>query len=79
MMEEVAKIVRQALALGEDVFINEETSHENLPEWDSFGQIVLFRQLEEHYGLKFTFDEMIQMENVGQICKILMAKRRGLE
>ncbi|MCH5265263.1 MAG: acyl carrier protein [Lachnospiraceae bacterium] len=75
MLNEVIEILREALNLGENIEVTECTSSDSLPEWDSFGQIVLFQKLEQHFDLKFSFDEMISMESVGDICQVIENKQ----
>jgi acyl carrier protein len=42
--------------------------------WDSLGHVRLVNQLQEQFGLEFEVDEVMRMENVGEIKKILAAR-----
>ena len=50
--------------------INEETSPENLEEWDSFNFYVLLDEIENEFDMKFDLDETLQIKKVGDIKKI---------
>ena len=71
MQQEVIEIVKKVFHKDADSEITAYTSSENLPEWDSFGQITLIQELEKVYQTKFTFDEIIEMESVAGICEVL--------
>ncbi len=46
----------------------------DIPGWDSMGHITLVNSLEEEFGLSFDVDELMAMENVKEIVKILEVK-----
>lgn len=71
MLEEVIEIVKKVFHKDGESHINAFTSSDNLPEWDSFGQITLLQELEKTYQTRFTFDEIIKMESVAGICEVL--------
>ena len=50
--------------------INEETSPENLEEWDSFNFYVLLDEIENEFDMKFDLDETLDIKKVGDIKKI---------
>ena len=50
--------------------INDETSPENLEEWDSFNFYVLLDEIENEFGMKFDLDETLDIKKVGDIKKI---------
>jgi len=50
--------------------INEETSPENLEEWDSFNFYVLLDEIENEFDMKFDLDETLEIKKVGDIKKI---------
>ena len=75
MIEEIIQIVRESFGLTEEDVVNMDSSAETIDEWDSFGQIVLLQNLEQHYQMNFSFDEIIQMENVKGICGVIQERR----
>jgi acyl carrier protein len=42
--------------------------------WDSLGHVRLVTQLQEQFGVEFEVDEIMRMETVGEIKKILSAR-----
>jgi acyl carrier protein len=51
-----------------------ETSAGDIPGWDSLGHLSLTNQLEQTFGITFTVDELMEMENVREIVRIVSAK-----
>jgi acyl carrier protein len=51
-----------------------ETSAGDIPGWDSLGHLSLTAQLEQTFGITFTVDELMEMENVREIVRIVSAK-----
>lgn len=51
-----------------------ETKPGDIPAWDSMGHVVLVSSLERVFGLSFDVDEVMEMENVRQIAKIVNSK-----
>ena len=60
--------------LGVDVTtLNEETSMENTPAWDSVAHLNLVLSLEQAFGQRFSTDEFMQMQSVAAIRQALAA------
>jgi acyl carrier protein len=47
--------------------INDQSSPENIESWDSFHGLVLVDELEDNFNLKFTIEEVSDVQNVGDI------------
>ena len=47
--------------------INDQTSPENIESWDSFHGLVLVDELENNFNVKFTIEEIADVQNVGDI------------
>lgn len=45
--------------------------------WDSFGHINLALAIESNFGIKFTFDEVTQMQTLGDFVVNIMHKQKG--
>jgi acyl carrier protein len=54
-----------------------ETSAGDIPGWDSLGHLSLTTQLEQTFGISFDVDELMEMENVREIVRIVSAKLSG--
>ena len=57
--------------------INDETTSENLEEWDSFNFYVLLDEIETEFDIKFDLDETLEIKNIGDFKKILT--KHGVE
>jgi acyl carrier protein len=57
-----------------------KTSAGDIPGWNSLGHLSLTTHLEEMFGFTFDVDELMEMENVGEIVRIISAKlsKQGL-
>ena len=56
--------------------INDETSPENLEEWDSFNFYVLLDELENEFNIKFDLDETLEIKKIGDFKK--MFEKHGI-
>lgn len=57
--------------------INDELSPQNSPEWDSFNWLLLISELEVNYKVKFTMEEVTNVNNYGDL-KLLL-KNHGVK
>ena len=51
-----------------------ETSASDIPLWDSVGHLSLASHLEEVFGITLDVDELMEMENVREIVRIITPK-----
>jgi acyl carrier protein len=56
--------------------IDDSTSPDTLPEWDSLGQITLIIELESAFGVSFSPDESVSLNSVGAIKAALATRGR---
>ncbi len=54
-----------------------ETSAGNIPGWNSLGHLSLTTHLEQTFGVTFDVDELMEMENVREIVRVVSAKLPG--
>lgn len=76
-MQELLTKVQSAFhsAFGTDPqTITIDTSPADVPAWDSMGHVTLATSLEHLFGLSFDVDELMQMENVREICRVVESK-----
>ena len=52
--------------------INDETTSENLEEWDSFNFYVLLDEIENEFNMKFDLDETLEIKKIGDIKRIFL-------
>ena len=51
-----------------------DTTPADLPAWDSMGHVTLASNLERIFGLSFDVDDLMAMENVKEICRVVQSK-----
>ena len=51
--------------------INDDSSPETIPSWDSFNSYILLDELETEFKIEFTIDEITETKNVSDIKKYL--------
>ncbi len=51
-----------------------ETTPDQVPAWDSMGHVTLAGSLEQAFGLTFDVDDLMEMENVKEICRVVQKK-----
>jgi acyl carrier protein len=51
--------------------VTEASDMSNTPKWDSLRQIMLMTELETHYGIELTDQEMLESVSVSQIQTVL--------
>ena len=56
--------------------INDSSSPESIPSWDSFNSYVLLDELESEFQTQFSIDEVVETKNVADIKKHL--KNHGI-
>jgi len=69
--------VQQAFKAAFDVDSNQvtlDTSASDIPLWDSVGHLSLASNLEEVFGISLDVDELMEMENVREIVRVIAPK-----
>lgn len=81
-MEELLTKVQGAFNVAFDIdpqTITIDTSPADVPAWDSMGHVTLASSLERAFELNFDVDELMGMENVREICRIVQSKLDKVE
>jgi acyl carrier protein len=71
MSEKLYQIVSKVFNINIDT-ISDESSSENLEEWDSFNFYVLLDEIENEFNIKFDLDETLEIKKIGDIKKIFL-------
>lgn len=67
-------VVRTALRLPEEAALLESHGPGTLPEWDSLGHLSLISALESSYKISISMEEMMALESLSDIRKLLIEK-----
>ncbi len=73
-MEKIAEVFAVVFE-NENLEISEETDANDIKEWDSFKHLSLLAMLEKEFRIKFEVDDIVSMENVGDIARLIELKR----
>ena len=57
-----------------DLKLNDETSADDIEEWDSLSHIQIIVAIEKAFGIKFSSQEMITWKNVGDMVDCIQNK-----
>ncbi len=56
--------------------ISEQTSAKDIEDWDSLMQITLITAIEKKYGVQFSLDEVLGLENVGGMVDLILRETK---
>lgn len=58
----------------DSIVVNDETTSDDIDEWDSLEHISLIAAVEQQFGMKFTMGQIVTMKNVGEMVDIIAAQ-----
>ena len=70
MSEKLYEIISRVFNVDKNT-IGDESSPENLEEWDSFNFYVLLDQIENKFNIKFDLDETLDIKKIGDFKNLL--------
>lgn len=73
ILKKVNEIFRSVLD-DDSLVIEEETTADDVDEWDSLNHIVLVVEIEKQFGIKFTANEILSFKNVGEMNQAIKKK-----
>ena len=73
MLEQLQNIFRNTFKI-DDLIINESTTANDIYQWDSLTHIALITNVEEHFKVKFSFNNIIGFNTVGDMIAVLKTK-----
>jgi len=65
-LEEIQNIFRDVLE-NDEIIVNNNTTADDIEEWDSLNHIYLIVEIESHFNLKFTSSEIQEWKDVGDM------------
>lgn len=58
----------------EDITVDENTTSNDIEDWDSLEHINLIVAVEKKFGMKFSMGEVTTMKNVGEMAEIIKSR-----
>lgn len=68
------KDISGSYGIDDDIELNDEMNSDNMEEWDSLASMSLVLRLEKEFGIKFGFDDVLQMDSLGAIKQVTAGK-----
>jgi acyl carrier protein len=56
----------------EEITVNDETTADDIEDWDSLEHINLVNAIEEEFDMKFNMGQIVSMKNVGEMVDIIL-------
>jgi acyl carrier protein len=66
--------IMQELFENSSLVVTEETSGDDVDEWDSLTHIGLIDSIEKEFKVKFGLGELMKLKNVGQMADLIIKK-----
>ena len=73
ILKKVEEVFREELEL-DDLELTDETTADDVEEWDSLSHVQLVVSLEKAFGIKFTALEIMKWKNVGELVDSIAQK-----
>ena len=73
ILDQVQEIFRDILD-NEDIVLTNETTANDVEEWDSLSHIQLIVAIEKHFKIKFTSKEILSWKNVGEMIDCIVSR-----
>ncbi len=73
ILAKVQEVFREELEV-EDLVLTDETTADDVEEWDSLSHVQLVVALEKAFGIKFTSREILSWDNVGDLVDCIAGK-----
>jgi acyl carrier protein len=74
--ERVEDVFRDVFA-DPGISLTDDTTADDIPQWDSLQHVVLLFNLEQAFGVQFAGSEVEQLRNVGDLKRLLAEKGAG--
>ncbi len=58
----------------EDIVVTDETTADDIEDWDSLEHINLINAIEQEFDIKFNMGQIVAMKNVGEMVDIIISK-----
>ena len=75
ILAQVQDVFREELEV-DDLVLTDETTADDVEEWDSLSHVQLVVALEKSFGIKFTSREILSWDNVGDLIDCIEKKKK---
>ena len=58
----------------EDIVVTDETTADDIEDWDSLEHINFINAIEQEFDIKFNMGQIVAMKNVGEMVDIIISK-----
>ena len=58
----------------ESIEVNDDTTSDDIEDWDSLEHINLIAAVEQEFGIKFNMGQVVTMKNVGEMVDIILSQ-----
>ncbi len=58
----------------EEIYLDADTTADDIEDWDSLNHITLMSAVEDEFGIRFTMGEVSGMKNVGEMVEIIKSR-----
>lgn len=73
IMEQLQEIFRDVFA-DDAIVLQGTTTSSDIEDWDSLAHIQLISEIENHFGIQFTLQEVVAASNVSEFVQIIESK-----
>ena len=73
ILKRVEEIFREELEV-DDLVLTDETTADDVEEWDSLSHVQLVAAMEEAFGIEFKYREILSWENIGDLIDCIEKK-----
>ena len=60
----------------DDITLTESTTAHDVDGWDLLTNMVLITEIENKFGVRFSFREIVKLKNVGDLCQTILNKAK---
>jgi acyl carrier protein len=73
VLDELNQVFRQVFN-NPSLVVSPQTTAADIRNWDSLNHMHLIAEVEEHFNCEFSFDEVVNFKNVGDMIQALLKK-----
>ncbi len=74
VMNEISSICKNVFN-DPGLIVNEKTAASDVEGWDSMSNLFLIDAIESHYHMKFSLDDILHAQNIGDLCDLVLKKK----